>query len=92
MNEIHRKGPFGGCDEQAEHDALHAMMGHSRAERLHRLWVTTFPATSFSPMEFSPRTGEGKAERWRERARRDGFTEEEIEAFAHVARIEGGVE
>ncbi len=81
---IHVEGPFGGCDEQAEHNALWDMMGRNRTERLARLWSNSYPCKG--PGVFDRY---GKEDVWRRKAEREGYTDCEIAAFAHVAGIGG---
>lgn len=82
MSSIHVPSPFGtGCDEQAENDAFEQLCGgHVRAFRLLHLWQDTY-ATPWPPGHMYYKT---KEQVFRAKAKRDGFTDEQVEAFFHL--------
>jgi hypothetical protein len=81
---IHVPSPFGtGCDEQAETDAFERLCGGvKRAQRMLYLWNDSYPAGS----EYDRMMGRGasKAEVFKAKAKREGFTDEQIAAFMHL--------
>lgn len=78
---IHVEGPFGGCDEQAETNAFEELLRErTRADRLERI------------LRECEHVGELDRTRDRTlvlrlfatRAKREGFTREEVEALLHL--------
>jgi len=84
-SQVHVPAPFGGggCDEQAEHDALWAFIGRAKAERLFALRQNSYP-TPWPKGHPYARTAD---EVFIAKALREGFTETELEAYCHVAGI-----
>lgn len=79
---IHVKGPFGGCDEQAETDAFERLCGgHERGFRLLRLYQNCRADDVFLTVTRKART---KNENFRIAAESDGWTREQIAAFLHL--------
>lgn len=69
-------GPFGGTDEQATHDAfIEFVGGHNRAEQLSRISKNSYPMPAAYGKQISA------LDVFRKRAARDGFSQQEIEAF-----------
>lgn len=70
---IHVQSPFGGCDEQAETDAFERLVGGpTMGFRLLNIW-----RNCYAPV----RT---KSDIFRIRAKMNGYTDEQIDAFLHL--------
>lgn len=82
---IHIRATFGGCDEQAETTALENRLGVDRCQQLLRLCQSSYPiGTAHDRLGGR---GQTKDQVFLRKARRDGFTEEELQAYCHVAGI-----
>lgn len=71
--------PFGvGTDERATHQKFIEFIGGTeRADRLLRIWKDSFPGIRTSAFEKPP----SKEQVFRRKAKAEGFTDGEIEAF-----------
>jgi len=71
--------PFGGgVDEKATHEAFVAFVGGiGRADRLQKIWNNSHPGIRVSAFA----KPEAKSDVFRRKARKDGFTDTEIDAF-----------
>jgi hypothetical protein len=71
--------PFGvGVDEKATHEAFVAFVGSTdRADRLQRIWNNSYPGIRASAFA-TPAT---KTDVFRRKAKAEGFTVPEIDAF-----------
>lgn len=77
---FHIPGPFGGCDEKAETAAFEDLCGGAhKAGQLSRLWQNS-TATPWPP---GHRYYRSRVDVFTGAAKREGFTDEQIEAFFH---------
>lgn len=79
---IHKPSPFDtGCDEAAEHKAFEDLCGGpSRAFRLLHVWQNTSP----SVWHVGDPYYKSRNEIFRRKAKREGFSDTEINAFLHL--------
>jgi len=73
------RSPFGGVDERATHDAFVEFVGgRDRADRLFWIWKHSYEQTVYPSYLYKPVPRE---QVFREKAKREGFTDEEVDAF-----------
>jgi hypothetical protein len=76
------KNCFGGVDEQISTDMFEeAVGGAKRAEHLQYIWNNSFPVGTEYDRKMRERYYHSKEDMFRLKAKREGYTDEQIEMF-----------
>jgi len=78
----HIKNEFGLVDEQATQEAFETFVGGiNRAERLVWLWNNSYPSGTAYDRMFRANSYQSKENIFKNKAKREGFADEQIKAF-----------